>query len=64
MAWLVFCAAQLLFQFSKALRGEMDSVDFALSALFLMAVVVVVFKAVWQEGTRRRDRPGRQMEMT
>jgi hypothetical protein len=60
----VFCAAQVIFQVSKALGGEMDAVDFALFALFLTAVVLLVSKAVRQERTRRRDRPGRQMEMT
>lgn len=64
LAWLVFCAAQVMFQVSKALRGDMDSVDLALFALFLTGVVLGVSQAVRQERTRRQDRPGRQMETT
>ena len=62
LALLVFCAAQVRFQVRKALRGEMGSVDVALLALFLAAVVLVVSRAVRQERTRSRDLPGRHME--
>ncbi|TPG17357.1 hypothetical protein EAH86_11525 [Pedococcus bigeumensis] len=58
----MFCGAQVTFQVSKALWGDMDSVDVALFALFLTAMVLVVSRAVRQERTRRRELPGRQME--
>lgn len=64
LAWLVFCSAQVVFQVSKALRGDMGSVDLALMALFLTFAVLLLLQAVRRERTRAQDRPGRHIETT